>query len=130
MRLKLEDERRALAAFVSKFDSLGLGMSVPSSKLNPPMPIPGGATAAFAERQLNRANVGVIGSKLSAIDDCSPVKVKGVVSQPSLLEQTPEDAFTEDISFELDVVDDGKGGMGGKIAHKDVFLAEKENIPA
>ncbi|KAL0572588.1 Kinesin-like protein kip2 [Marasmius crinis-equi] len=61
-RIKLEDERRALAAFVSKFDSLGLGFTLPSTSspssrrtsaasIVPPMPSPRGAAAAFAERK-------------------------------------------------------------------------------
>ncbi|RDB16102.1 hypothetical protein Hypma_003402 [Hypsizygus marmoreus] len=59
MRVTLEEGRRALAAFVMKSDSLGLGIMSPSSsssstslasKLKPPMPTPGGASAAFAER--------------------------------------------------------------------------------
>jgi len=41
-----------LAAFISKFDSLGLGGLAPS-KLKPFMPTPGGVTTAFAERQQN-----------------------------------------------------------------------------
>jgi len=48
-RIKLEEERRALAAFVSKFDSLGF------SKIKPPKPTSGGAAAAFAERKQNKA---------------------------------------------------------------------------
>lgn len=75
MRTTLEEERRALAAFVSKFDSLELGipsssssssslasststLSVSSSsslgsisKLKPPMPTMGGAAATYAERR-------------------------------------------------------------------------------
>ncbi|KAG2030079.1 hypothetical protein BDR03DRAFT_1017549 [Suillus americanus] len=33
LRIKLEEERRALASFISKFDSLGLGCSALPSKL-------------------------------------------------------------------------------------------------
>ena len=66
MRVKLENERQALAAFVSKFDALGLGglglppISVSASSsstsvlFNPPKPTPGGANAIFVERQKNR----------------------------------------------------------------------------
>jgi len=54
-RLKLEEERRALAAFVSKFDSLGLGLTLPSSKLQLPKPTPGGAMTAYAERRQSRS---------------------------------------------------------------------------
>lgn len=68
MRMKLENERQALAAFVSKFDALGLGglglppISVSSASasipFNPPKPTPGGANAIFAERQKTRLLVG------------------------------------------------------------------------
>ena len=55
MRTKLEEERRALAAFVSKFDALGLGGgSNLASKLKPPKPVIRGATTAFTERQQSR----------------------------------------------------------------------------
>ena len=58
LRVKLEEERRALAAFVSKFDLLGLsfgGLSSPAKSMaKPPMPSPGGAHAKFAERQLKK----------------------------------------------------------------------------
>ena len=45
MIVKLEDERQALAAFVKKFEPLGLGGPVfpVSSKLQPPLPAPEGA---------------------------------------------------------------------------------------
>jgi|ERR1700722_4311377 len=129
MRLKLEGERRALAAFVSKFDSLGLGMSFQQSKLNPPMPTAGGATAAFAERQINRTHS--IPSTLSVIDDCSPVKMKAIGGQPSLLEQVPEDGFLEDVSFEVEVGSKvGPGKDFGRTPLEDVFLNDKENVPA
>jgi centromeric protein E len=125
--LRLGEEQRALAAFVSKFDSLGLGMSLPPSKLNPPMPIPGGATAAFAERQLNRTHI--VSSTLSVIDDCSPMRMK-VGAQPSLLEQMPEDEFMEDVSFEMEIgggkISVEKGLTGNPL--KDV--SGKENLPA
>ncbi|EEB93715.1 hypothetical protein MPER_07593 [Moniliophthora perniciosa FA553] len=48
VRIKLEDERRALAAFVSKFDAL---VSRRGSSIIPPMPSPRGAAAAFEERK-------------------------------------------------------------------------------
>ncbi|KAG0708445.1 P-loop containing nucleoside triphosphate hydrolase protein [Suillus ampliporus] len=51
LRIKLEKERRALAAVVSKFDSLGLGLSSAlPSKLKPAKRMPGGASAAVTER--------------------------------------------------------------------------------
>ncbi|KAJ3817412.1 kinesin [Lentinula raphanica] len=42
IRTKLEDERRALAAFVSKFDSLGMGSTLPSSNASTPISSPAG----------------------------------------------------------------------------------------
>lgn len=58
MRRKLENERRALTVFVSKFDSLGLGSDKSSSghsrPINLPMPSTGGALATFERRQLRR----------------------------------------------------------------------------
>ncbi|KAJ3992372.1 kinesin-like protein [Lentinula boryana] len=42
LRTKLEDERRALAAFVSKFDSLGMGSTLPPSNASTPMSSPAG----------------------------------------------------------------------------------------
>ncbi|KIK52881.1 hypothetical protein GYMLUDRAFT_265283 [Collybiopsis luxurians FD-317 M1] len=42
-RIQLEDERRALQAFVSKFDSLGLGSTIPGSNSSTPISSPAGA---------------------------------------------------------------------------------------
>lgn len=42
IRTKLEDERRALAAFVSKFDSLGMGSTFPPSNASTPISSPVG----------------------------------------------------------------------------------------
>jgi centromeric protein E len=44
LRIKLEEERRALASFVCKFDSLGLGLSILPLKLKPAKPTPGCTT--------------------------------------------------------------------------------------
>ncbi|KAL4073263.1 P-loop containing nucleoside triphosphate hydrolase protein [Scleroderma yunnanense] len=128
MRTKLEEERRALAAFVSKFDSLGLGAgSNLSSKLKPAKPSIGGATAAFAERQQNRvANL----VNITSIKEESPIRMD-IKNQPSLLEQTPEDDWSmmEDPSFEVEA---GKlKSVGSKRVEsplKDI-LGMKENIP-
>jgi centromeric protein E len=119
----LEEERRALAAFVSKFDALGLGYG--PSKLQPPMPIPGGAPAAFAGR---RSQVSLVNEN----GDSSPVRLElgAIKAQPSLLEQMPEEEWSvvEDMSFELEVEkrSKGKSGLTGK--SQKVF-AEKENLP-
>jgi len=111
----------ALAAFVSKFDALGLGLS--PSKLQPPMPILGGASAAFTERRTQMALVQENGHS-------SPVRLE-LKAQPSLLEQMPEEEWSVvgDVSFEIDVEKRGKGKLGvmGK-SQKEVF-AEKENLP-
>ena len=105
MRVKLENERQALAAFVSKFDALGLGglglppipvSSSTSIPFNPPKPTPGGAGAIFAERQKNRLVVGPLESlKITETNEPganvteSPLRVPGakVGNQPSLLEE-------------------------------------------
>ena len=104
-RVKLEKERQALAAFVSKFDALefgGLGLppipvsSSTSTPFNPPKPTPGGANAIFPERQKNRLVVGSLGSpKIAETNEPganvaeSPLRVPKakVENQPSLLEQ-------------------------------------------
>ncbi|KII86718.1 hypothetical protein PLICRDRAFT_163991 [Plicaturopsis crispa FD-325 SS-3] len=106
-RMALEEQRRALAAFVSKFDSLGLGGGggVPaSSKLRPPMPSAGGASAAFAERQQH--NRSIFSGVLSTTVEESPVRLDNIKAQPSLLEQMlPEEEellAMDDISFELE----------------------------
>ncbi|KIO06241.1 hypothetical protein M404DRAFT_24972 [Pisolithus tinctorius Marx 270] len=126
-RTKLEEERRALAAFVSKFDSLGLGAgSNLSSKLKPAKPTPGGATTAFVERQQNRHSMNL---NTTTILEESPMRMD-VKNQPRLLDQTPEEdwSIVEDASFEVEA---NKLRVGGKRAEsplKEVF-GRKENIP-
>lgn len=131
LRVKLEEERRALAAFVSKFDSLGLGgfsfggpSSPAKSTAKPPMPSPGGAQAKFAERQQN---------KLNALEE-SPLKidltggVNGLKGGPSLLEQMPEEEWSmvSDMSF-----DEKDFKMGGKMPLRErKGGVDKENMPA
>ncbi|PPQ69904.1 hypothetical protein CVT24_003238 [Panaeolus cyanescens] len=121
-RVKLEEERRALAAFVSKFDSLGLGIA-PPSKLRPPMPTPGGAMTAYERRQSRSSSNSSISSRLARISDVtikedipltedftgmtdmsSPMRISDKYGvHPSLLDQDmPEPAV--DMSFdELEV---------------------------
>ena len=74
----MENERRALAAFVSKFDSLGLGTdkatSVHSKIVNPPMPSPGGALATFERRQSRRSFTGL--SSYTRLPRISDVTIK------------------------------------------------------
>lgn len=128
MRTTLEEERRALAAFVSKFDALGLGGGANlTSKLKPAKPTTGGATAVFAERQQNRAANLV---SITSIKEESPIRMD-IKNHPSLLEQTPEDDWSmmEDASFEVEA---GKlknaGSRRAESPLKDV-LGRKENIP-
>lgn len=95
-RIKLEGERRALAAFVSKFDSLGLGLSASTPKVVtsslPPTP------ARLSRRMTGRL------SDIGNAPDGSPLKL---MAQPSLLDQMPEEAWnmdmSMDMSFELDM---------------------------
>lgn len=99
--MKLEEERQALAAFVKKFDALGLagGISLPPTKLNPPMPTPGGAAAVFAERQRNRLQ-SLEMSMATVAETDSPIRVAVPVTAPSLLEEQ-WDAL-EDVSIEVE----------------------------
>ena len=107
----MEDERRALAAFVSKFDSLGLGLTLPPSKLMPPKPTPGGAAAAFAERRQAKQSLAssyianVLANRKSElnIEADSPMRLGAELkAQPSLLEQVmPEEEWgVTDMSFD------------------------------
>ena len=113
-RVKLEEERRALAAFVSKFDSLGLGLS--PTKINPPLPTAGGANTAFAERR-QAINDG----------DASPVRMdmKGYKPQPSLLEEDWAGGGVEEMSFEMEKSSVGNDKLGGR---KKNVLMDKENV--
>ncbi|TFK26830.1 kinesin-domain-containing protein [Coprinopsis marcescibilis] len=85
LRVKMEGERQALAAFVSKFDSLGLnlggmagngGAGVPS-KLQPPLPSQGGAAAAYAAKQ--QARLSAIGNSSFASYILSPRRTDNMV---------------------------------------------------
>lgn len=130
LRIKLEEERRALASFVSKFDSLGLGCSALPSKLKPAKPTPGGASAAFAERQQSRA-ANVAPAIIEDVE-CSPVRVdfSSLKAQPSLLDQMPEEEWCimDDISFEMESVRHKSGATRPESTDKNV-LWSKENIP-
>jgi centromeric protein E len=119
----LEEERRALAAFVTKFDSLGLTLP---SKLQPPKPTPGGALAAYAERRqskltslslsdghLNNATITNSNSTKSLntphkanatiTEDTSPIRPTQFKSQPRLLDQVmPEEANMSFDEFEVE----------------------------
>ncbi|KAF5386439.1 hypothetical protein D9757_005841 [Collybiopsis confluens] len=55
-RIQLEDERRALRAFVSKFDSLGLGSTIPGSNSNSSTPM---GSPVGAGRRRSSATFGI-----------------------------------------------------------------------
>ena len=124
----MEEERRALATFVTKFDSLGLKLP---SKLQPPKPTPGGALTAYAERRQSKINSSTLsdatithsnstkslntpsykGSNNANIiittniaEDTSPIRPSGQFkSQPRLLDQVmPEEADMSYDEFEVE----------------------------
>ena len=158
MRQTLEEERRALASFVAKFDTLGLGMAVAASKINPPKPTPGGAMTAYERRQsrnfsgsamrLPRISDVTVTQDFTGNSETSPIRFDRARAraQPSLLDQDmPEDVVVADVSFdEMEVerqlletsicVHPGSGGMakllgGGGIASKTRdIFGDKENI--
>ena len=157
MRVKLENERQALAAFVSKFDALGLGglglppipvSSSTSTPFNPPKPTPGGANAIFAERQTNRLVVSPLESlKITETSEpCanvteSPLRVPRAKAenQPSLLEEWEgvsmhaEDFEAETMITAAAPLKEEKRGSFLKmigVEVKDVFGMGKENVPA
>ncbi|KAF5317483.1 hypothetical protein D9619_013159 [Psilocybe cf. subviscida] len=119
-RIALEEERRALANFVSRIDSLGLS-SIPPSKLRPPMPTAGGAMTAYERRQARASSAGRLprisdatvteeftglGVDFTGASESSPVRLdRGSASQPSLMDQAMlEEMGSVDISFdELEV---------------------------
>lgn len=128
MRTKMEEERRALAAFVSKFDSLGLGATNLAGKLKPARPTAGGAVAVFAERQQSRvANL----PNSMTIPEESPMRMD-IKNQPSLLEQVPEEEWSmmEEVSFETETSAKPKTAGSKRVEGplKGV-LGSKENIP-
>ena len=112
VRVQLEEERRVLAAFVSKFDSLtGLGAGAPPTKPAPPGPV-----ANFAKR-----NAG-----LGTIEE-SPLRgVSTGTGEPSLLEENLTFDGLDDESFE--VLDRPAMAPAKKIMG--VFGKRKENVPA
>lgn len=141
-RTKLEDERRALAAFVSKFDSLGLGLITPS-KSRPAMPTPGGAASIFSEKQQNKLSERDFGKDV--IMSPMRLEVHKLQSQPSLLDQVmPEEQWADDdLDFDLQstpvkagavkskMFESGIGGglkkgNGGGMTRE--VLGDKENI--
>lgn len=130
VRIKLEEERRALAAFVGKFDALGLG----GGSMLPPSSVSGpGSVSTSAPLGLGRAKsyLSKIGSGgLEVVAEESPMRID-VKNQPSLLDQTPEEDWSlmEDVSFEMEV---GNGKLvNGKRAGSSLkeVLGRKENMP-
>lgn len=130
LRTKFEEERRALAAFVSKFDALGLGggSMLPPPSVSLPDSAPSLGPLGKAKSYLSRIGSSRLG--VVAEETESPIRLD-LRNQPSLLDQTPEEEWSmmEDVSFEIEV---GKGKpVNGKRAEstlKDV-LGRKENIP-
>ncbi|KZT25431.1 kinesin-domain-containing protein [Neolentinus lepideus HHB14362 ss-1] len=105
MRNKLEEQRRALTAFVSKFDALGLGGEGVTPSIS--KPAPGGAHKIFAERQRNKLNSFGLSSDFTSNASDSPVRLdlNHIKGQPILLEQMPEEDPWNDVSFELELED-------------------------
>ncbi|KAJ7175872.1 kinesin-domain-containing protein [Mycena filopes] len=122
-RLKLEEERRVLAAFVNKFDSTGWGaLSVASSPVKV-MPSPGGASAAFANRREARQQQQVLSRDSSPLRMSLDLSMTGKLgAHPSLLEQMPEEEWLEE-SFDADLA-------GGRPSASIFGLSSKENVPA
>ncbi|KAK2462674.1 hypothetical protein APHAL10511_005290 [Amanita phalloides] len=133
VRKKLEDERRALATFVSKFDSLGLGLTLPLSSASSMSPSALRAqtkcntptkTSPLIDRkkkQLEKENTS--SSELEIVGDCSPIKIEWKGQQQLMMEQIPEQPW--DVSFDYGATERGqtsrrdaqspaRGVLGGK----------------
>ncbi|KAF8125154.1 P-loop containing nucleoside triphosphate hydrolase protein [Boletus edulis] len=129
-RLKLEEERRALAAFVSKFDALGLGVG----SLLPPSSGSGSGSASgsfgLGKAKSYLSKIGSSGLGVVAEETESPMRIN-LKNQQSLLDQTPEEEWSlmEDVSFEMEM-GKGKPSSGRKAANllKGV-VGRKENMP-
>ncbi|KAI9058464.1 kinesin-domain-containing protein [Trametes sanguinea] len=143
MRMKLEEERQALAAFVRKFDQLGLGgltaPPLPPGKFNPPMPTPGGAAALFAQRQRSRVSALKAEPAMEPLAETeSPIRLGGVsvaAVEPSLLEEE-WDGVLDDVSIDLELEKTGMsplktGPPSRKLNQSPVreVLSQKENVP-
>lgn len=103
-------------------------MTLPPTKLRPPMPVPGGAAAVFAERQRNRAQAMEDLAMSTVAEQDSPIRLGAEDVQPSLLEEEWDGA--DDVSFELEKVlaPGGKMRKGAQSPVKEIF-GEKENVP-
>ncbi|THH11130.1 hypothetical protein EW146_g8152 [Bondarzewia mesenterica] len=120
LRMQLEEERRALAAFVTRFDSLtsglggelGSGAAASSSCMRFPLPMLG-------ERLRNRV---AIPTRLSVVEETESslrMDTECLKSEPSLLEERWEGMDEE--SFELD-----RAAIGGGVQ---TAGRDKENLP-
>jgi centromeric protein E len=133
LRVKLEEERRALAAFVSKFDALGLGAgsllpAASSVSISGSVSAPGSMGSGRVKSYLSKIGLGGLGVVTEETE--SPMRIN-LKNQPSLLDQTPEEEWSlmEDVSFEMEI---GKGKLvNGRRAESSLkeVLGRKENIP-
>lgn len=136
VRKKLEDERRALAAFVSKFDSLGLGMTLPpSSSGTLRTPTKFGLTpvksSPFGDRKKRQPFDGKENTSSSEIEmsvDLSPMKVEWKGQQQLTMEQLPEE--TLDVSFDCERLgpSEGRTPRKGQSTAREVFGGRENTI--
>ncbi|EKM79626.1 hypothetical protein AGABI1DRAFT_74724 [Agaricus bisporus var. burnettii JB137-S8] len=135
IRTKLEEERRALAAFVSKFDSLGLT----PSKVRSPRPSSGGVSSIFAGKPQN--TISEIDSGKNVFETPLRLETHKLQLQPSLLDQVMPQEQWEDDGLDFDdspvkrrVFEFGTGGVSKKgkgvavIGVAREVLSDKENI--
>lgn len=146
-RMKLEDERRALIAFVSKFDSLHLGgVTTPKSKSS--MSISGGPASILTEKQQNQLfssahysrNLEFMIDKMETTETSMRLSMMNMSPvQPSLLDQVmPEEKSDDDgndADFDVDSVLNSTsivGKMHGKAKKLNGnlrnILVDKENV--
>ena len=139
-----DDAGRALlpssASLIPWVRPLGLTMP-PSSKLNLPMPTPGGASAAYAERRggLKALITKSANSEALSSETSSPMRFEihpnMLKAHPSLLEQMPEEEWS-DVSFDTENAPEKPvgGGRGPFAPRKGTqspvreILGDKENI--
>ena len=126
-RIRLEEERKALTAFVSKFDTLGTSQ-VPA-RLRQPIRIPSGASA-YSQRRKRSYSLGL--DSISEQNSPSPIKFRDDFNEHvSLLDQSPDDLDdldAADASFELKVIDASLEKVKPSTTGRPV-LAAKENVP-
>ncbi|TDL20830.1 kinesin-domain-containing protein [Rickenella mellea] len=138
-RNKLEEERRALAAFVTRFDALGLGVqtAIPARLRHQD------TGNSISSRTSSRKSSFNIGFGLAALPEeerereetPSPVKLlplrPAMMEHVNLMEQTPvEEAWSDvgDVSFDMPAeVEKGKGRADASPLRS--VLAGKENTP-